>query len=65
VSDIFPDGTDPTALDDLAAAGVGEGDFAEDGDHDVPADLTELWIDLAQQGKTPDDLAAWAEAAGP
>lgn len=49
---------DAPALADLAAAGVGEGDF--DDDHTVPPELTELWIDLHGQGKTPDDLAAWA-----
>ena len=61
MSDISPD--DPQALEELAAAGIGEGDFADD--HTVPPELTDLWIDLHRQGKTPDDLAAWVEAVGP
>lgn len=40
----WPDGiisADADALDELAAAGVGEGDFGED--HATPADLLELF----------------------
>ncbi len=47
-------------LDELAAAGIGEGDF--DDDHFVPPELTQLFIDLEAQGKTPADLQAWVEA---
>lgn len=54
MSDIWPDNTGPAdapALDALAAAGVGEGDF--DGDqHGVPADLVELYEVLEWQRAT-------------
>jgi hypothetical protein len=44
----YLEGVDPAALDALAAAGIGEGDF--DGDeHGVPADLVELYEVLEWQ----------------
>lgn len=54
MSDIWPDSIssdDAAALDALAAAGIGEGDF--DGDeHGVPADLVELYEVLEWQRAT-------------
>lgn len=44
MTDIWPEGTSSTdapALDELAAAGIGEGDFNGD-EHGVPTDLVEL-----------------------
>ena len=43
---------DAPALDELAAAGIGEGDF--DDDHGVPADLVEL-----------SEIQEWLDAGGP
>lgn len=43
---------DATALDALAAAGVGEGDFGED--HHVPPDLLELHEVLEWEAATGD-----------
>ncbi len=56
----FLEGHDPAALAELAAAGVGEGDFTDHGD--VPPELTALFIELERQGRTPAELRAWAEA---
>lgn len=54
MSDIWPDNVTPgdaPALDELAAAGIGEGDF--DGDqHGVPTDLVELYEVLEWQRAT-------------
>jgi hypothetical protein len=44
---------DAAALGELAAAGVGEGDFGES--HDVPADLVELHEVIEYESAAEDD----------
>lgn len=63
MSDIWPEGitdADAETLDELAAAGIGEGDF--DDDHTVPPELTDLYIEIEQQGETVEALRQWAQA---
>lgn len=50
---------DAQALDELAAAGIGEGDFGES--HDVPPELTDLFIELEGAGVSPDEFRELAE----
>jgi hypothetical protein len=49
------EGHDAVALDELAAGGIGEGDFDGDCPH-VPPELTDLFIDLEGTGVTPGEF---------